>query len=74
MFSGFYLGLPTATGLLDHQPGNLDNSGAPDYNGFLAVANNPGTYRTVTWGFDLNHVDPADRELLLGRTLAYLAK
>jgi hypothetical protein len=74
MFSGFYVGLPTATGLLDHQPGNLNNSGAPDFNGFLAVANNTGTYKTVTWGFDLNHVSPPMQQELLGRTLAFLAQ
>ena len=74
MFSGFYAGLPSATGLLDHQSANLNNSGAPDFNGFLGVANDPGVYKTVTWGFDLNHVDPADREELLGSTLLFLAQ
>lgn len=74
MFSGFYAGLPSATGLLDHQSANLDKSGAADFNGFLGMANDPGVYKTVTWGFDLNHVDPADRQELLSMALYFLAE
>lgn len=74
MFSGFYAGLPSATGLLDHQPANLTKTGAPDYNGFIAMANDPGVYKTITWGFDLNHVDPADWLSLLAGALNFLAQ
>lgn len=74
MFSGMYIGLPTATGLLDHQPANLSNSGAPDYNGYLAAVNVTGSYKAVTWGFDINHLDPGDRQKLLAGTILFLAR
>ena len=66
MFSGF--DLASATGLLDHQPTNLSPSA-----GYIGAANQTPNYRAITWGFDLNHVDPSQQLQLLGQTLVYLA-
>jgi len=69
MFSGFNIGLPTATGLLDIQGVNLSGG-----SGYFAAANVAGSYRTITWGFDINYVDPADQAQLLGNALFFLVQ
>ncbi|RYY25477.1 MAG: tandem-95 repeat protein [Sphingomonadales bacterium] len=70
MFSGFQAGAATARALLELNPGNWSGDAAHND---IAVINDKGTYRAATWGFDLNHVDAAQRGAVLDATLKALS-
>lgn len=69
MFSGFEVGVATATGVLQHRSTNLSRSGPSEYLGLL---NDTGVFRTLILGFDLNHIHPDQREDLLMDTVDHM--
>lgn len=66
MFSAFGLLAPTAQSIMAFSQSNLGmNPGAP----YAAAINDTGTFRAMTWGFDLNMLDEEFRVDLLGSAL-----
>ena len=70
MFSGFGLALATTTPILQFRTTNLYGVrwNAP----YAAAINETSTFRAMTWGFDLNMLDAAHRQQLLGDALQAL--
>jgi hypothetical protein len=69
MFSGFDVGLASAIPLRTLQP---TNNRYPYTGPYVAVVNETGTFKAMTWGFDINHLDASQRTQLLENTLLYL--
>lgn len=70
MMSAFNVTAPTARALLELVPGNYSNSGF-GANDIVSI-NDTGVFRAALWGFDLNHLDPANRADVLRATMEAL--
>ena len=74
MLSAFSPNLPTTEVLLKHRVDNMNANGSTDFpNEYIAAVNVTSGFKAMTWGFDINHVDPAERDQLLRDSLLYLA-
>jgi hypothetical protein len=75
MFSGYGTTGTGAQGMLRLRADNLATFESPNFaTEYIAISNDGGTFRTVTWGFDLNHVEPSQRSQLLIDTLTFLTE
>ncbi len=71
MLSAFNVTAPTARTLLELVPGNYSSGGGQGANDIVSI-NDTGVFRAALWGFDLNHLDAANRAQVLLATLEAL--